>query len=66
MLDLAQSILLHVGSCSKLISHPLPQDDPRDITLAGQVLDCRLGACLDDKLAHPVDYFRIRFCEQRI
>jgi len=70
MLDLAQSILRHVGSGSELAFHPLPQDDPRqrcpDITLAGQVLGWRPVTCLDDGLALTVDYFRTRLGEQGI
>jgi len=70
MLDLAQSILRHVGSGSELAFHPLPQDDPRqrcpDITLAGQVLGWRPVTGLDDGLARTVDYFRTRLCEQGI
>jgi len=70
MLDLAQSILRHVGSGSELAFHPLPQDDPRqrcpDITLAGQVLGWRPGTGLDDRLARTVAYFRTLPCEQGI
>jgi len=70
MLDLAQSVLRHVGSGSELAFHPLPQDDPRqrcpDITLAGQALGWRPGTCLDDGLARTVDYFRTRLCVQDI
>jgi len=70
MLDLAQSVLRHVGSGSELTFHPLPQDDPRqrcpDITLAGQVLGWRPGTGLDDGLARTVEHFRTRLCEQGV
>jgi UDP-glucuronate decarboxylase len=62
MLELAQSVLRHVGSGSDLAFHPLPQDDPRqrcpDITLAGAALDWRPVTPLDDGLARTVGYFR--------
>jgi UDP-glucuronate decarboxylase len=68
MLDLAQSVLRHVGSGSELAFHPLPQDDPRqrcpDITLAGKALGWRPATALDEGLARTVDYFRTRLCEQ--
>jgi UDP-glucuronate decarboxylase len=51
-----------VGSGSKVVYHPLPQDDPRqrcpDISLAKARLDWQPTVELREGLAQTIDYFR--------
>jgi UDP-glucuronate decarboxylase len=60
--QLAELVLQLVGSSSKLVFHPLPQDDPRqrrpDITLARSVLDWEPKVQLADGLKEVIRYFR--------
>lgn len=62
MLELAEKVLHHVGSRSRLCFRPLPADDPvrrcPDISLAGMALDWTPTVSLDDGLAATVAYFR--------
>jgi UDP-glucuronate decarboxylase len=62
MLELAEKILMLVGSKSKLIFMPLPEDDPKqrqpDITLAKERLDWAPKVNLEDGLKETVYYFR--------
>lgn len=62
MLELAQAILKQVGSQSKLVFKPLPQDDPKkrrpDITLAKQHLDWEPKINLDAGLEKTIAYFK--------
>jgi len=62
MLELAEKVLALVGSKSKLVHKPLPQDDPRqrqpDITLAKSKLEWAPKVNLDDGLRETVSYFR--------
>ncbi len=62
MLELAEKVLTLVGSRSKLVFAPLPQDDPRqrkpDISLAQSKLDWSPKVGLDDGLKATIDYFR--------
>ena len=62
MLELAEKVLMLVGSKSKLVFMPLPVDDPRqrqpDITLAKAKLSWTPEVNLDDGLKVTVDYFR--------
>lgn len=62
MLELAETVLKLVGSKSKLIHKPLPEDDPRqrqpDITLAKQMLGWSPVVPLEDGLKETIDYFR--------
>jgi UDP-glucuronate decarboxylase len=60
--QLAEMVLRMTGSKSKLVMHPLPQDDPKqrkpDITLAKKVLQWEPKVPLEDGLKHVIDYFR--------
>jgi UDP-glucuronate decarboxylase len=62
MLELAQRVISLVGSKSKLVHKPLPQDDPKqrkpDITLAQAKLDWTPKVNLDDGLKETIAYFR--------
>ena len=62
MLDLAEKVVAFVGSKSKIVHHPLPQDDPRqrkpDITLARSKLGWEPKVQLDDGLKETIKYFR--------
>jgi UDP-glucuronate decarboxylase len=60
--DLAETILDLTGSSSRIVSRPLPQDDPRqrcpDITKARTVLGWEPKVPLADGLKETVAYFR--------
>lgn len=62
MLELAEKVLAIVGSSSKLVFEPLPQDDPKQrqptITVAKTKLDWQPRVSLDDGLKETVAYFR--------
>ena len=62
MLELAEKVLALVGSKSKLVHKPLPQDDPRqrqpNIELAKSKLGWTPKVNLDDGLRETVAYFR--------
>ena len=62
MLELAEKVISLVGTKSKLVFKPLPQDDPRqrkpEITLAQTQLDWQPKVSLDDGLKSTIDYFR--------
>jgi UDP-glucuronate decarboxylase len=62
MIELAEKVLSQVGSKSKLVFKPLPQDDPKqrkpDISLAKSKLDWSPTVQLDDGLARTIEYFR--------
>ena len=62
MLELAEKVLMLVGSKSKLVFKPLPVDDPQqrqpDIALAKAKLDWLPTVSLDDGLQETVRYFR--------
>lgn len=61
ILELANEILRLTHSKSKLIFHPLPQDDPKqrkpDITLAQKELDWSPKVALKEGLKHTIEYF---------
>ncbi len=61
ILELANEILRLTHSKSKLIFHPLPQDDPKqrkpDITLAQKELDWTPKVALKEGLKHTIEYF---------
>ncbi len=60
--ELAEKTLAMVGSKSKLINEPLPEDDPRqrqpDISLAKEKLGWEPVIKLDDGLAKTIEYFK--------
>ena len=62
MIELAERILQLVGSRSKLVFEPLPQDDPKqrqpDIALARAALGWEPKVALEDGLRATIDYFR--------
>jgi UDP-glucuronate decarboxylase len=62
ILELAETVLRLVGSSSKLVRQPLPQDDPKqrqpDIALAKQVLGWEPRVHLEEGLVKTIDYFR--------
>lgn len=63
MLELAEKVLQHTGSKSKLVFKPLPSDDPTrrraDITLAGRELNgWKPRIALDEGLEKSIAYFR--------
>ena len=60
--ELAEQVIFITGSASKIIQHPLPQDDPRqrrpDITVAKSVLGWEPKIQLEQGLNKTIDYFR--------
>jgi UDP-glucuronate decarboxylase len=62
MRELAERVLRHTGSSSKLTFRPLPEDDPRqrrpDIAMARALLDWEPTVSLDDGIRETVNYFR--------
>ena len=60
--EFAEEVIKLVGSKSKIIYKPLPQDDPRvrqpDITKSKQVLGWTPSVPLADGLAKTLDYFK--------
>ncbi|QDU02029.1 UDP-glucuronate decarboxylase [Gimesia chilikensis] len=62
MLELAEAVLEHVDSSSKLIHEPLPQDDPKqrcpDITKAKSILKWEPQVSLKEGLGKTVEYYR--------
>lgn len=60
--ELAELVLHKVGGQSKLVTLPLPQDDPKqrqpDISLANRELDWHPTVSLSDGLDQTIDYFR--------
>ncbi len=61
ILELAQKVIALIGSRSRIIHLPLPQDDPRqrkpDITLAKEVLGWEPRIKLDEGLKPTIAYF---------
>ena len=61
MLQLARTVVELVGSTSKIVHRPLPQDDPKqrrpDISLANELLDWQPTVPLREGLAKTIDYF---------
>jgi UDP-glucuronate decarboxylase len=62
MVQLAEKVIRLVGSRSRLVHKPLPQDDPRqrkpDIDLAQTKLDWSPKVALEDGLKETISYFR--------
>ena len=61
MIELAEAVLELTGSTSKLVHHPLPQDDPKqrrpDISQAKSVLGWEPTVALKEGLTHTIAYF---------
>ena len=61
ILELAQKVIDHTGSSSKIVYEPLPSDDPQqrqpDITQAKEFLDWEPRASLDEGLKPTIAYF---------
>lgn len=62
VMELAELVIKLTGSRSRIVSLPLPQDDPKqrcpDITKARESLDWRPSTQLEDGLDRTVHYFR--------
>ncbi|MEO8905008.1 MAG: UDP-glucuronic acid decarboxylase family protein [Polyangiaceae bacterium] len=62
MLELAEKVITFVGTKSKIVTRPLPQDDPRqrkpDIGIAQSKLGWQPKVQLDDGLKETIKYFR--------
>jgi UDP-glucuronate decarboxylase len=62
MLELAEKIIKKVGSKSRIVFEPLPQDDPRqrkpDITKASNLLNWKPSIDLDEGLEKTIAYFK--------
>lgn len=62
MLELAEKVLAHTGSNSKIVYDPLPSDDPTqrrpDITLAKKELNWEPKIALDEGLERTIQYFK--------
>lgn len=68
--QLAERVLELVGSSSKLIFQPLPQDDPKqrkpDITQAREVLAWEPKVMLDEGLQKTISYFEKLLSEEKV
>ena len=60
--EIAEHIIKLTGSFSRMISRPLPEDDPTrrrpDITKARTILDWEPSVSVDEGLSKTIDYFR--------
>jgi UDP-glucuronate decarboxylase len=60
--ELAEKVIALIGSSSRIVQEPLPQDDPKqrqpDITKAKEVLGWQPSIELEQGLAKTVEYFR--------
>jgi UDP-glucuronate decarboxylase len=60
--ELAETVIRTIGSRSKIVNKPLPQDDPLqrkpDITLAGSALGWKPAVTLAEGLTPTIAYFR--------
>jgi UDP-glucuronate decarboxylase len=63
ILELAETVLRLTGSKSRIVSKPLPEDDPRqrrpDISLARSSLNWEPTTALEDGLAPTITYFKL-------
>jgi UDP-glucuronate decarboxylase len=61
ILEFAEKIITITASKSRIVFHPLPQDDPKqrqpDISLAGEKLAWKPEVALNDGLKQTADYF---------
>ncbi len=62
ILELAEKVIRLTGSGSRIISAPLPEDDPRqrqpDISLSEKALDWKPKIPLEDGLRNTIEYFK--------
>jgi len=62
ILELAGKVIAMTASSSRILFHPLPQDDPTqrqpDITLAGEILNWQPQTSLEKGLERTIAYFR--------
>jgi UDP-glucuronate decarboxylase len=62
--ELAEKVIRLTGSASKVVSRPLPSDDPRqrrpDISLAREKLGWRPAVNLESGLVRTIEYFKAR------
>ena len=62
ILELAEKVIAMTASSSRILFHPLPQDDPTqrqpDITLADEILKWRPQTSLEKGLERTIAYFR--------
>ena len=67
MLELAEIVIKQVGSKSKLVFLPLPEDDPKqrqpNITLARKELAWHPAISLEDGLKETIEYFKAKLLE---
>jgi len=62
ILELAQKVIALTGSTSKIVHHPLPQDDPLqrqpNIALAKERLGWEPKTQLEEGLTRTIEYFK--------
>jgi len=62
--ELAEAVIRLTGSRSRIVSHPLPSDDPRqrqpDISLAREKLSWEPGVQLEEGLRKTIEFFTTR------
>lgn len=67
VLEFANIIKKFTGSKSKIIFHPLPQDDPKmrkpDITKAKKILKWGPKVSMEDGILKTIDWFKNKCCE---
>jgi UDP-glucuronate decarboxylase len=68
--ELAERIIRMTGSAARIVTRPLPEDDPTqrcpDIGMARRLLDWQPGVLLDDGLQWTVRYFQRMLSEQHV
>jgi dTDP-glucose 4,6-dehydratase len=66
--QIARTIIALVGSTSRIVYRPLPQDDPKqrqpDITRARTILGWEPRISLEEGLAKTVDYFKAKLAAE--
>ena len=66
--QLAEKIVAMTGTRSEIVSHPLPEDDPRqrqpEISLARKLLGWSPSVGLEQGLAKTIDHFRKRLSDE--
>ncbi|MBP2291178.1 UDP-glucuronic acid decarboxylase family protein [Azospirillum rugosum] len=70
ILELAEAVIRLTGSKSKIVHHPLPQDDPKqrqpDITRAKTLLDWKPTIPLEEGLRRTIAYFEMQLDRQKV